>query len=893
MNARSLGKDGAIDVLHNYMLINNISAALVTETWLSADAVSNAELSHNGDFQVFRHDRNRHGGGVLILVTKYLSAVNVPLLNISSEIVACDIMLAEAKIRLINAYFSPTGSSEVLLNRMQSLVSDLTTVADGTGTTILAGDFNLPDINWENLTTSSASDRESKEGVFINFCVAQGLSQFVKRPTHGTSSILDLVFSNDDAIYSLDVLPNVITSDHRIIRFSVDAVPRITCGKPCYIDYNKADFPAMEAMLANTEWNAFFANCACVDAMYEQFITLLHAIIRAHAPSSRASRSNLNAHIADLCKSLEQARSEREVKYLQKALARSIKRQRILTEYAILKSSCPKAIFNYVRKRIVVKDTLTALRRPDGTVTTDDREKAEILRSHFAKTYPSNEELQERELRAPPTLPAGPLRYTVEDVDVTPANVARHLQQIQAKTSESPDGIPAIIFKKLGFSICEPLSMIFRRSLDEGKVPEKFRVAVVCPVHKKGSHTDPANKRPISLTVVPSKILESIISRAIYTNASSQGLISSAQFAYRPGLSATLQLLETQFDWAKELNNNHCFDAIFFDLQSAFERVTHAKLIALLPSFGIGTILVQWITDFLSDRTFRVRVNEHYSDTTKVTSGCPQGTILGPLMFILYINSLEYILPPTISTKVYADDIKIYARADTESQRSLLQQTLNDFSQWCTALDLKLSVEKCAVLHFGHRNAHRTYAIYNQTIQSDTTVKDLGVVTLTSLKYSDHVNGVTLRASRRANWILRAFSLTDPALYIKLFTIYVEPMITYASSVWYPGLKKDQETLDRLRRSFIRRVAYRCQCDRNSVTIEPLLSKLDYIDQQTFARICSKSPALAEKMFDFRETRTRAKVNIIPKFIASKEFVNDLFPWRVSRKLREIMNHDK
>jgi hypothetical protein len=167
-------------------------------------------------------------------------------------------------------------------------------------------------------------------------------------------------------------------------------------------------------------------------------------------------------------------------------------------------------------------------------------------------------------------------------------------------------------------------------------------------VHKRGEKSEPRNKRPVSLTSVPCKLLEKVIATEIYVNAHAQGLIYKEQFAYRPSHSTVLQLLETQNDWALLINEGKPVDAVYFDFKSAFETTTHAKLLAILPRYGVGPKIVRWIEAFLRDRVFRVRVNDRLSADAQVTSGCPQGTILGPLMYILYTDSLKYITPKEI-----------------------------------------------------------------------------------------------------------------------------------------------------------------------------------------------------------------------------------------------------
>lgn len=863
----------------------------MTETWLAEDYVTSAELSCGGQYEVFRKDRTSRGGGVLILVKCYIPCVEINVDCLTSELSACTITLASKEVRIAVAYFSPSGSTSELTDRMEKVIEEFGSIINSDDTFVLAGDLNQAQIDWSTLSTNGANAAKSKEAMLMNFCAEHGLQQFVNTPTRRTAtseSLLDVVLCNDDSVSGVEVSPNPICSDHCVIKFLITGGIDENNSMPRVPDYEKGNYIAIQSALDQLNWTSFFENCDSVSAMYELFIKEMHKQIDKHVPPKMIYETPLERHLAELYQALDLEKDIRKLNYLQKEIKKATRRQRVIREHKILRSDDPKTIHNYIRKRIVVRDSLSSIKRSDGTLATDDTEKAQILKNFFEHTYPSNEELDQRNRRAPPRLPDGLLQYVVHDIDVCPTTILKHLKKLQSKKSETPDGIPSFVFKKLGISVCVPLSYIFRQSLDRSEVPDKFRTAIVCPVHKKGPKTEPTNKRPVSLTVVACKLLESIICKAIYENADKQGLLTNAQYAYRPGRSTTLQLLlDTQFDWAEHFNRSSRFDVVYLDFKSAFERVTHSKLLKILPNFGVGDLLVKWISDFLRDRTFRVRVNGKYSNTARATSGCPQGTILGPLMYILYINSIMYIFPPSISVKIYADDVKIYSKADSSVERSTLQRALDNFAEWTADLDLLLTIEKCAVLHFGHGNPRHVYTIGGSPLRNVDTMRDLGVITSTKLKYTEHVTDVVLRATRRANWILRSFVLTDPAIYAKLFLTYVEPIMTYAGPVWYPGLKGDIERLQKVEKMFAKRVAFRCHCERTDVNIAPIFSRLDKIDKLTFVCIGKHLPALMNEMFDLRTSTTRASVNIIPKFIAKKKCVNDLFPWRISRASRD------
>jgi len=405
---------------------------------------------------------------------------------------------------------------------------------------------------------------------------------------------------------------------------------------------------------------------------------------------------------------------------------------------------------------------------------------------------------------------------------------------------------------------------------------------VVHPVHKKGMKNDPANKRPVSLTSVACKLFESCIVQAIYDNANAQDLISGQQFAYRPGLSTVLQLLDSQNDWASLTNYRSPFDVIYFDFKSAFESVTHTKLLNVLPSYGIGSKVLGWIAAFLRNRTFSVKVNDALSSSSFVSSGCPQGTLLGCLMYILYTDSLKFVFPPEISVKVYADDVKIYTSVKDDADRIRLQRALDRFIDWSDSLDLCLSIGKCAVVHFGHGNPCFQYALRDAQIATSSIVKDLGVYITSDFKFTEHCRQTALKANRMCNFILRSFVLDKADVYFKLFDTYVMPLLTYACPVWHPKLKKDLELLERIQSRFTRRVCFRSNVCIEDIDRPKIIDIFKHHDANILKRLLN-DVRFTDRFFEVRVTITRREVNLVPKAIARSELINNLFAWRVAR----------
>jgi ribonucleases P/MRP protein subunit RPP40 len=407
----------------------------------------------------------------------------------------------------------------------------------------------------------------------------------------------------------------------------------------------------------------------------------------------------------------------------------------------------------------------------------------------------------------------------------------------------------------------------------------------VVPVHKGGKEKDKMEKkRPVSLTVIPCKLLEKSICDRVYDNANSQDLLDDGQFAYRKGRSAVGQLLETTNEWANMLNNNHSVDIIFFDFKSAFESVTHSKLIKMLPAFGTGNRIREWFRAFLRERRFCVKVNGHLSEWAAVSSGCPQGTVAGPLAYNLYTNFLNNSLHQNTRLKVYADDSKMFAVVDHGEQANDLQSSVDSWVSDVDELDLNLTIEKCFVMHLGKNNAKHTYYIKGIPLKVTRTARDLGVTMSDDLRFKEHIDEVIKRSSTKACLILRCFQIDRVDPYIKLFESLVVPTIMYGSEIWSPQFVKDKKRLQRVIDKFYERVEFRCHIEKYSLPRPSMESML--INKDIKMLLTLKNRDRLDRIFDIRKIGENGDMTIYPMSQARSwrmgAQIFSFYAWRVA-----------
>ena len=322
-------------------------------------------------------------------------------------------------------------------------------------------------------------------------------------------------------------------------------------------------------------------------------------------------------------------------------------------------------------------------------------------------------------------------------VDITEEDVMRVIDKLKICKSPGPDKIYPRILKE---TICKPLCAIFNLSLRTGKVVSKWKLANVTPLFKKGDKSNPGNYRPISLTSVVCKLMESILRDKIVEFLEKNNIIRDSQHGFRNRCSCLTNLLDFLHDIYEMYEERRAVDIIYLDFQKAFDKVPHRKLLNKVESHGISVHIHRWISDWFCDRKQRVVLNGKFSDWRNVSSGVPQGSVLGPILFLIYINDLDEDAKCKISK--FADDTKIANRVISLSQQQELQQDLNTLGEWAVDSQMFFNVDKCKVLHIGNRNVQANYTMNGKQLAKFEQEKDLGVVISSDLKPSKQCSEV-------------------------------------------------------------------------------------------------------------------------------------------------------
>jgi hypothetical protein len=351
--------------------------------------------------------------------------------------------------------------------------------------------------------------------------------------------------------------------------------------------------------------------------------------------------------------------------------------------------------------------------------------------------------------------------------------------------------------------VAPALKIIFSRSLEEGEVPMDWRTANVTPIFKKGVKADPGNYRPVSLTSVCCKVLESIIRDDLMEHLLRNNLMRESQHGFMARKSCTTNLLEFLETLTRTVDEGNAMDVIFLDFAKAFDKVPHRRLLAQLEAHGVKGKVLRWIGAWLSGRKQRVVLNGACSGWENVLSGVPQGSVLGPILFLVFINNLDAMAHLSTEIKKFADDTKLAQEIKSAADNGHLQASLDRLTEWAETWGMSFNVSKCKVMHIGQRNPGHEYTMMGKKLAATNEERDIGVTVSSSLRPSAQCNKAAGTATAVLGQISRAFHYRDRHTFVGLYKQYVRPHIEFAVQAWSPWTLQDREVLEKVQKKVV------------------------------------------------------------------------------------------
>ena len=815
---------------------------LGSETWLTV-GTKDSEICPSG-YNVFRKDRGSRGGGVLIMVSDKYTAETLPALDSKGESIWVKIELLGRKTLNLGAFYRPDVSHAESLVDLEDTLSKLRNVP---GDVFYGGDFNFPGWDWESQTIKEGSSALTLHQCFGDILDDNALVQVVREPTRGQNT-LDLMITNNPGIITCNtVVPGL--SDHDIPLIELDVNPALRKQKKRQVpQYRKANWKGLEGHMKQVrqtmDYQARNGNCTTED-LWSTFRAGLEKGVKQHIPHCQTKDKNGLPWLSNNTKKMMKRRNrlhkklkqnsttERQKRYseIKRDIQRSTRREYWGYMEGIFTSndegpkqqhSGMKKFWAFIKRKKSGNSSSVAPLQEGDITRSDAKGKAEILNRQFVNAFSKRQPISLAQSSTDAT--GNHSTHPMPNIEVTSKGVEKLLANLKPDKAAGPDQIQPRVLKQLSTVIATPLAMIFNSSLREGQIPGDWRQALVTPIYKKGKKSDPANYRPVSLTCICCKVIEHIIVSNIMRHAQEHNLLYDLQHGFRSRRSCETQLLGFVDDLMRKLDAGRQTDVVVMDFAKAFDKVEHSHLCHKLRRYGIGGETNTWIHNFLAGRTQRVVVDGESSDWANVLSGVPQGSVLGPCLFLFYINDM----PDGIKAKIrlFADDTIMYMTVSSKSPGTL-QDDLNKLVMWESNWHMMFHPDKCEILSITRsKNPIITnYTLRGHILKRTISAKYLGINLDHKLSWRPHICNITAKANSTLGFLRRNLQINSRTIKERAFNTLVRPTLEYCSSVWDPSTQDAKHMIEMVQRRGARYVAGRY---RRTSSVGEMLNELSW-----------------------------------------------------------------
>ena len=478
----------------------------------------------------------------------------------------------------------------------------------------------------------------------------------------------------------------------------------------------------------------------------------------------------------------------------------------------------PKRFWSYLKGKRQDSQGVAPLRKTDGFLHNDAPTKAEILNQQFHSVYTKEDASNIPDMGNSPY-------QDMQDLKISEEGARKLLKNIKVHKATGPDEIPAKFLHDFADELSPILRCIFQLSLDSGTIPNDWRAASIVPVSKKGDKHLASNYRPISLTSITCKLMEHIIHSQGMDHLDEHSILCDNQHGFRSKRSCETQLVITIEEIARKLANGEQVDIILLDFSKVFDKVPHRRLLHKLRYYGIRNNTILWIQDFLSHRTQEVQLEGHKSTTADVLSGVPQGTVLGPLLFLLFINDLPE--STESDARLFADDCLLFRPIRNNRDTQILQNDLNSLEEWENRWQMAFHPEKCVVIRVSNKRKpiNARYTIHEHMLQEVDSSKYLGVTISKDIRWDDHINTITAKANRTLGFLRRNMRGCKSSARAAAYQGLVRPTLEYACSTWDPWNSGNIQQVEKVRRRAARFVT-RNYHDRHPGSVTQMVQQL-------------------------------------------------------------------
>ena len=832
INIRSLSCH--FDELQSLLVNLNIgfNVVAVSETWDSFARPVSSNINMAG-YTFLSSKSHSQNGGVGLYIKTSLGPVPRPDLVSDSEdyeTVWAEIENSKDKnILICCAYRHPSSEVEHFTEYIQKTLSNPSVANKHV---FILGDFNINLLNYDSHTATCD---------FVSLLLSQHFLPYIIHPTRvsdHSSTIIDNIFSN---VCNLDTKSgNILTqvADHFPLFLIVRKAVVVNKTQSYYQhDYSKFDEGKFLADFNNLNFEYLNDNQSDVNAKFNRFLANVNEIVKKHAPLKKLTKNDLklrnkpwiNNRIQNMMRLRDRLlkkirkKPDATTKHLHKQFRNRVvielkeSKTKYFHDYFNVNSNNMKLLWTGIKSIISIKNShvsvINKLKDTNGNLTTDSTAMANIFNKFFVN-------VADGVTKNIPRSPRSPLNYLKNKnpssffiSPTAPYEISDIIDLLKTGKSIGPNSIPLKLLKILSPQISSPLSLIINASFQSGIFPEKMQSAKVIPLFKKGCPMTASNYRPISLLSIFSKITEKLMHKRLYIFLEIHKILYDLQFGFRASHSVNHALISMTESIKNSLDNKKFGCGIFLDLQKAFDTVNHQILLNKLEHYGIRGTALAWFNSYLSNRSQYVSVNGCNSNHLNVTSGVPQGSVLGPLLFLIYINDL-----PNSSSKLsfylFADDTNIYFESDSLSTlQKVVNKELRHIKKWLDANKLALNVDKTNFVIFhspqNSLNDIVNIKIGNQYVKQAKYVKSLGLLLDEHLSWKYHLSEFSKKLSRTCGIFFKVRHLLPTSVLISLYNSLFSSFLQYEIIVW--GLTYDTHTkpIYLLQKKAIRAIAFK------------------------------------------------------------------------------------
>lgn len=822
LNVRSLNKNfDNFEMLLTMLNKFSFSLIAITETWLNSNS---PPIFNIPNYKLLRADRQHgRGGGVAIYLRDGLTYRLRKDIHIEGvEDLFIEMTDNKFKNKIIGViYRPPQNIFDSFINNLDTCLGKL---AAENKHNYLLGDFNID--------LSVPHDNQSQR--LMNTLSSYDLHPHIDkatRITHSTHSLLDNIFSTDINDKTNGIIYYDISDHLPIFMISLSNAPIIREKVKFKMQRKetKLNIESLNYDLSKEEWQTIYTETD-VNNAYKNFSNKVHYYYNKNIPLNKIRVNKKTSKHPWITRGIIKSICTRNSLYKNALRHSNIENRQKYTRYrnkltSIIRLS--KTLY-YSQKLKENKDNTRSLWQTintilgrqkethntnefthNGQTITDPEQIANEFNTYFTDIGPKlASEIHTDNGHYSQYLP----KSNVKSLYFNPTNVHEIIEivkKLKSSKSRGYDELSVHLLKQIIHHIASPLSHIFNLSLSSGIFPDLLKIAKIIPIYKKDDPSQIVNYRPISLLPSISKILEKIVYNRLYSFLIKNNILIPHQYGFRKNFSTDYAILQLTDQIIESLAKKQHVIGVFMDLSKAFDTINHYILLRKLRSYGVRGNVLSWFEDYLRNRRQFVHYKSASSQTSTVLCGVPQGSILGPLLFLIYVNDIIN-SAPFLSYVLFADDTNVfYSHTDLNSLITTLNSELVKLSCWFKCNKLSLNINKTNCIYFRNNNSRQNALQQNILIDGLPLVekeftKFLGVTIDSQLNWKNHIDRICTSASRGVGILNKLKHFFSRKTLYMLYNALVFPYMSYCNTVWGNSNKTQIQSLLLLQKRALR-----------------------------------------------------------------------------------------